>query len=385
MIRFFLLIAVVLAVSSCKEDLPHDDNAPIEAQYFEDYESPRLKWGYIDTRGEVVISPIYDDVRDMKSDLTAANYKGKWGFINNKNEPVIDFKYKQVLDFDKKVNRAFVQSFDNEWLLIDKADVIIDSLPYNAFKTWTDEYCPVSVNGLWGIIDKSGKEVLSPQYLYIDIVSKERVIAKQYDKYGIVDINNQTVEGFDYKRITAVSDNIIRFRTKAGYYYQNLLSGKKSKNFDKAGIYENERAIVSDGKKTIVLDNAFVAIKEFDYQKLQHAGEGYFKFKENDKWGLIDPDFNIIREADLYLLNKYQEGHILYALASDRWGYLDKNGEIFLPAELPIAWEYKNGYARIFHSKGVGFIDTTKNLVVDRRMFEVRDFYNGLARFQSLR
>ena len=92
---------------------------------------------------------------------------------------------------------------------------------------------------------------------------------------------------------------------------------------------------------------------------------------------------NRITDPDYDLMNRFQEGLILFSV-EDKWGYLEPDGEIFLPAELPLAWEFKDGFARCLHRRGCGFINKNKELVIDRRIFEVRDFYNGLARYQTM-
>ena len=54
---------------SCKEESKisvSPDATDFEKQYYKDYESPALKWGFIDKKGDYVMDPIYDDLRDFK-------------------------------------------------------------------------------------------------------------------------------------------------------------------------------------------------------------------------------------------------------------------------------------------------------------------------------
>ena len=320
----------------------------------------------------------------MMGSLTAANKEGKWGYIDRNNKAVIAFKYKQVLDFSVDGTRAFVQDFEDNWLLIDGSGSTLDSLDFNGFKSYEGDYCIVGKDGAWGLIDRSGKTVIEPQYLSLVQVDNCLFVAKKYDDYGIVNCDNMVIQDFKYQRITDAG-NKLKIKEGNSYYYTDYDLKNKSPLYKKASVFEYGKAIVTSDEQINVIDESYEVLRSFDFDKVEHAGQGYFKSKQDGKWGLLSPTMEVLKEAKFFLLNKYQEDYILYAEASDEWGYLDKNGDIFIPAELPIAWEFKNGYARIFHPKGVGFINKSKQLVVDRRMFEVRDFYNGLARFQSLR
>ena len=107
-----MIILIILDFTSCKSEVS-EPVSDIEAQYFEDYIEPDYKWGFINRSGRPTIEAIYDDVRDARSNLIAANYKGKWGYIDQNGKTKIEHRYKQVLDFSE--NRSFVQDFNHNW------------------------------------------------------------------------------------------------------------------------------------------------------------------------------------------------------------------------------------------------------------------------------
>jgi hypothetical protein len=62
-----------------------------------------------------------------------------------------------------------------------------------------------------------------------------------------------------------------------------------------------------------------------------------FPFKENNKWGIIDENQKIIKEASFdyitFFINHDLENAHSYASQNSRWGLIDRNGEIIIPFE----------------------------------------------------
>ena len=54
------------------------------------------KWGFVNTSGEVIIKPTYDEARSFSNGVAAVKKDDKWGFINKDNKLVIDFQFTDV-------------------------------------------------------------------------------------------------------------------------------------------------------------------------------------------------------------------------------------------------------------------------------------------------
>lgn len=55
------------------------------------------KWGFVDTKGKVIIEPEFDNAKSFSNNLAAVCKDGLWGFIDTSGELVIDY---QFLDAD---------------------------------------------------------------------------------------------------------------------------------------------------------------------------------------------------------------------------------------------------------------------------------------------
>lgn len=74
------------------------------------------KWGFINTEGEIVIEPQYDEARTFGNGLAAVKIDGGWGFINKSNKLVIDTVFQDAKCFSK--NKIAVVMVSGNWRYI---------------------------------------------------------------------------------------------------------------------------------------------------------------------------------------------------------------------------------------------------------------------------
>lgn len=375
-------IAFILLIG-CKNDkvLPLENAGPIEQDYFEDYESPKHKWGCIDKKGRVVIEPIYDDLKDMQNGIAAANYEGRWGYIDSIGTKLIGFQYKQAYNFTD--DQTFVQDFSNNWLLIDRQGHTLDSLPYTTFESYQDGYAVVGSRGLKGIIDRKGKMIVPAIYESIKIGADGNFIGKKNGLYGLSHISGKSILPPEYQKIYAPPYGALyRLKKDSNYSYYNLQGQIKSDTYTKANDFHYDRTVVKNKEGYIMITNDMKFLQKLPYDKVEYAGESKWKYKKGAKWGLLDSKGDVLTEAHYDLLNRYSDG-MLAASKDKQWGYLNDKGEEVIDFRHPLVWDYHDGLARMIDQRGVGFLDKNGNLVIDDMFIEVRDFYNGRARFQT--
>ena len=62
------------------------------------------KWGFVDTKGNVVIEPQYEAARSFSNGFAAVKSNGKWGFIDTKGKMCIDPVFDEAKDMNSKGN-----------------------------------------------------------------------------------------------------------------------------------------------------------------------------------------------------------------------------------------------------------------------------------------
>ena len=346
----------------------------------QDYVSPKNKWGFVNRAGKTAIKAIYDDLQDFSEDLAAANYRGDWGFIDRHGKVIIDFKYKQVNAFNE--NRSVVQDWNNNYLLLDRKATIIDSLDYSYFTSFENGYAVVGSPISKGLIDKNANEAIQP--MYADLAVLQQNLYKAFDGkvWGVVDATNEIILEFGFLSVESLSPSILSCETNDGIQLIHLPSRRTAQYFQKAFPYDNELALVFKDGAAILLDSNFQVFSELRPEVIEPIGEQMYRFRKGDYFGIIDKHNNIVAEASYEFMNRFCSGRLI-ASRDNYFFVLDTNGNELNDEAYRLAWDYKEGIARVISNRGIGFINRECQWVVDDRFYELRDFSEGLARFQS--
>lgn len=199
--------------------------------------------------GQIVIPAQYDRAWVFSEGLGAVVKDGKVGFVNINGETVIPFEYGYCSQWKDQVDFLFKKG-----------------------------YCTViePTTAKHGLIDKSGKWVVDPQYDYINNPHKGFRIVKLNDKYGVMDSTLQLSLPIIYDWIDYYEDGFM------------LLSG-------------NEKQLMAYDCKTV--------LQPFVYDNVYHLTYG------TDK---VDEEGSVIyAKCDM---NSYE--------VAGRYGLMDKSGKI---------------------------------------------------------
>lgn len=188
---------------------------------------PNSLWGLIDSLGNVMLKPTYEDF-SYESYFNVAKVKKNnlWGLINKKGENITRQKYQEIT------------LYDSPWLAVKE-------------------------KGRWGVISYSGEMIISPQFEEISSIG-ELITAKKNNKWGFIDGKNKIIIPFTY--------------SKANNFSQGLASVKKNGKwgfidranktiipfvYDEAFYFgEDGRSRVIKGKKEFVIDRTGKCIED---------------------------------------------------------------------------------------------------------------------------
>lgn len=126
----------------------------------------RKKWGFINTKGEIVIKPHYESVKPFAYGLSAVMLNGKWGFINTKGNMVIKNQYLDCSSFMKPatglVKRELKKPSNNKIMnyiynVLTKAHVtkLPATVPYAQVEISSDEIAKIKIAN----IDIKGNQI----------------------------------------------------------------------------------------------------------------------------------------------------------------------------------------------------------------------------------
>lgn len=125
------------------------------------FEDPNLKDGYINYAGEVVIEPRYILAFEFSEGLAAVANRDGWGFIGKNGKVVIPLKYESARSFSGGLAAVSIKDKNKEkWGVIDKQDNLIIPFQYDYIRKFSEGLAAVKKNGKWGYIDRSGEAVI---------------------------------------------------------------------------------------------------------------------------------------------------------------------------------------------------------------------------------
>ncbi len=150
------------------------------------------KFGFINTKGEVVIEPKFSSVGDFHDGLAwAKNDQKLSGYINTRGEWVIQPTYNATHNFDVKSGMAMVKVL-KEWFYIDKAGVAL-KLDFDKIDDFHNGIAMARKGDKIGFIDKTGKWIIEPQFEAARDFENEYAAVKKNGKWGIINTKGEWV------------------------------------------------------------------------------------------------------------------------------------------------------------------------------------------------
>jgi hypothetical protein len=165
------------------------------------------KWGYIDTKGQWVIEPQYEQAFGFKDGLASACVGGRWGLIDQKGKFVVNPQYDfifgvsegyAIIESDKGSIPGCPQYCANYGFINTKSQAVVgakfpqhpnpDGSYSSPVSRFSEGLAAVKTDDGWGFIDTTGKMVIDPQFdnvesfqdgmAFVTILGKEAYITK---------------------------------------------------------------------------------------------------------------------------------------------------------------------------------------------------------------
>lgn len=309
------------------------------------------KNGYAELKGtdevKSLIPCIYDKLESYsKNAPMRATYNGKEGMIDGNNKIIIPFEYSNIGKFYNvgAYNMAWVEQ-DGKYGIynidgtviqpwdIEKAYVMNENsgttyLTFDDFPDPSTPYIHIVVNGMTGVLSgKTYKTVIPCKYGYISPVINERAFYKANNKWGIMDIQNNSIQEAIYDKIK-INNNML------------------SEAFTPDGTFN---------------DNMYVFI--------------------GDKQGMIDKNGKAFIPVKYDSLGVFSENMIV-AKCGNLYGYINSNGEECIPLTYSHADNFPEGLAAVKNEKGKYlFIDASGVMVIKPHEYDrVGHFQNGTCK-----
>lgn len=316
------------------------------------------KFGIINASGKIIVSPIYDNISKFKRGLASVVKDAKTGFINTNGELVIPLEFDSASDFQENVNLAIISKNGKEGVIDDLGNIIVPldysylSLKVNAIIFEQDDF--------YGLMNLSGEKILKNIYHniesidFIDCPNSHYfcITVKDTDgiqKRGIVDHSGKIIVEPQYKEIKDFSENISavkNFDDKIGFI--NLAGEEIVKpQYDGFVRFINGFSEVEIGNKTGIVNKEGKLVID---PIIENFGiierEGLKSVKINGKWGFVNSNYEIVVRPSFEAVDYFSEGLVSFK-QDNKWGFLDTEGNIIIEPSFKSVNNFHNGIALV--------------------------------------
>lgn len=210
----------------------------------------KIKHGYIDKGGKEIISSKNQAVSPLMEAGIMVYSDGKFGLYSKQGEPILPMEYKQIMYLQQK--DAFVlENKDNKWGIWSATEKELVPFIYDEIIVTGPNSLAFKTNDAWSLFDLTNKQVSSKKY---DAIIQEALFLDEESK-------------------DMTPAQYICAKEKTTYYYISPLTGEV--------VFS-----LPEGTTEVCGNNS-----------------GYAKFKQNDKWGVVDAKGNVIIDAQYDSIN----------------------------------------------------------------------------------
>lgn len=259
-------------------------------------------WGFINTTGEWVIEPQYEDAQSFSEGLAAVKYYGKWGYIDAQGKWHIQPKFADAKKFHEGI--ACVLQFDH-WGYIDMSGQWIIEPKFKKASAFGEKKALVGSEGNLRIIDRSGSSAISFP-VRDGITFSEGLAYVEYDGYkGYINPKGQWQIRHPYEKSFSFSEGLAIFKLNSQYGFLDVL-GKKAVEpvFGDATRFSGGLAAVRQYQSWGYINAYGEVVINYKYEDATPFQYGYAAVKKDGKYGLINSDGGWVLEPRFDQLKK---------------------------------------------------------------------------------
>jgi|GEM_PF-2571262 hypothetical protein len=312
----------------------------------------RYKVGYIDSSGEVIVNPTFDEGSEFYEGLASVKVGRHWGFIDSSGRFVIPPSLSGWGKFHEGLATI-----------------------------------PTGRKNLSAVIDQAGNVVIPPKYPYVGRFRDGLALFRngpgdETTRFGFIDRSGTEVIPAVFHRAKSFSEGMAAVRVGRLWGY-----------------------IGTNGVFTITprFDAIRNGPKRSERTQIGGFCEGLAVAWGGNGYGFIDKAGNFVTRSDFEEAEDFREGRARVKSAPrKRFGYIDRFGSVVIDACFPSASSYfseglasvKEKEDRPDYSKGVasvkldqmapwGFIDVDGKMLIAPRFFSTQNFQGGICLVQT--
>lgn len=359
----------------------------VQAKNLED--KSQLRWGYINTKGKMVIKPQLEDLSLFgfaPNGLSAFKQGKKWGYINTKGEIVIKPQFNQTYEFSSYGLALIETNNENNQSINPSNSGYIDSMGNIVIKPQFEKSHNFQSNGLAifekyynideyslsttsGLIDSLGNVIVEPIFSSISNFDAEQlciVVQKDTMKNGIMDNNGK----------------IIFWLPKNFSFVSSI-----DEIFDSSGLAKIQRDDGTGNHDTMCYTNKTGTLIGCEMESIYFNEDAKIGiFKQNDKYGYMDISGKVLIKAMFDEAESFDKHDMALVKNRNGWGYINKTGDFAIKEQFKSASGFYDDNLAPVEKNGLwGYINIRGEMIVEPKFDDANTFHHdsGLAKVIS--
>ena len=273
------------------------------------------KYYRFDYKGNLLADKTFDELDSLSIDCSSARKGKKMGIIKTDSlEVIVDFLYDR---YENYVNintweisnekTLFKVHLDGKVLIIDENNNVLQTYSYKYINKEKD-FIITYLDKLKGVINKTGVVLFEPKFSSCEIISNNRILAKEGDVYFIYDENGKWLKSVEASYIRYVAPDRmqeVHFEKKGKHgLFDDDFNVIIENKYDEINIVNDNLLFVRNVNQSVVLNKHNDIVKEFDFPfvlyktvKIKNGTYNYVVAKDKSyesKLGLLNDKFELV-------------------------------------------------------------------------------------------
>ena len=281
------------------------------------------KYGIINSIGKEFVACKYDMIKNFKENLGIVMVNNKWGAIDEAGKEIFLCNcYDDISDFSNGLARI---KNGNKYGLIDRYGRVVVECIYTSIMNEFYGFFIVktninNTNYKYGVINRNGQEIIPCMYDLIKYNCIDNFIAKNNNKYFLINVNNESYTGSLYDKIGKSSEGICLVFNSNNKKYKSTGYGYISEygleiipcSYESAGPFSCGLAAVSINKKYGFINRYNEVIVPFLYDEVTKFKNNCANVVVDGNWNTIDINGNILHHWQQIETNFYPQDDHFY-------------------------------------------------------------------------
>lgn len=233
----------------------------------------------------------------------------------------------------------------------------------------------------WGYVDTLGRVVIEPRFDFANDFEEGLAVNQSDGLWGAIDRDGKEKLAFRYSSVAPFNDGnwLVGLKSPTRLVFNPNGHERITRLYERQGRFaENRCRVQKDGLWGYMAEDGTEVIPcQFD--EARDFSEGLAAVRKDGRWSFITPEgmsaFELrMPEGEISEVGDFSEGLAWFKLGY-LFGFIDPKGEVKISPEFTKVFSFKNGVARAVLKGKTGLIDTAGQWILKPARFEyVSDF-----------